>query len=346
MGETDRTGGTDRTVDAVETGRPVDTAEIVADAGDAGEIVGDAAVVTGEVGVDAAAVAASPADGAGTDPAEGGRFGRTGRSARCAGGHGRACGGNGRSSASQHDVEELWRRFNATGCEHALADLVTTHMPLVRFVAARLLPMVRQHVHHDALVEHGVIGLTEALIRFEPDRGIRFETFAVPRIRGSILDEIRSVDWTPRSVRTKARALAAAHEELQWTLHRPPTDAEVASQLEWSTDEVERVTLLIQRGSIGVIDDHIRDQAPDPAADPAVILEQQEERQAVRHAMVNLRDRERQVIELYYFEEYTLAQIAAVLGVTEGRVSQIRSRAVTKMTDRLWPGPSAQRPAS
>ncbi len=104
--------------------------------------------------------------------------------------------------------------------------------------------------------------------------------------------------------------------------------------------------MLVQRGSVGVLDEDVYDFASDAAADPAVILEQQEERRAVRHAVVNLRERERQVIELYYFEEYTLAQIAEVLGVTEGRVSQIRSKAVTKMLDRLWSTEPVQRSAS
>jgi RNA polymerase sigma factor FliA len=273
---------------------------------------------------------------------------RTGHGSSCAG-HGTNCSGRAQvrsGHGAQDEVNELWSRFGATGCEHALADLVATHMPLVRFVAARLLPMVRQHVHHDTLVEHGIIGLTEAIVRFEPGRGVRFETFAVPRIRGSILDEIRAVDWTPRSVRAKARALGLAHEELQWALHRLPTDAEVAARLDWTVDEVERVAMLVQRGSVGVLDEDVYDLASDAAADPAVILEQQEERRAVRHAVVNLRERERQVIELYYFEEYTLAQIAEVLGVTEGRVSQIRSKAVTKMLDRLWSSEPVQRSAS
>jgi RNA polymerase sigma factor for flagellar operon FliA len=243
-------------------------------------------------------------------------------------------------------ADELWQCFCATGCEYALADLITMYVPLVRFVASRLLPMVRQHVHHDTLVEYGVIGLTEAIMRFEPGRGVRFATFAVPRIRGSILDEVRAVDWTPRSVRSKARTLAMAYEELQWALHRSPTHAEVATRVGWSLEEVDRVTLLVQRGSVGALDQGAYDLASDAAADPAAILEQREEQRAVRHAVVTLRERERQVIELYYFEEYTLAQIADVLGVTEGRVSQIRSRAVAKMTDKLWTGDQIHRSAS
>ncbi len=239
------------------------------------------------------------------------------------------------------DTAELWRQFTEARDERARAELIVAHMPLVRFVVSRLLPSMPSHVHADTLVDYGVLGLMEAVDRFDPGRGFRFETFAVPRIRGAIVDEIRSIDWTPRSVRSKARAIALGREDLESELHRTPSHGEIAARTGLTTTEIERVLSQIQQGTVTELDENLPHSDTDRASDPAAAYEYKEELRVLHDAIAQLRDRERLVVELYYFEDYTLNQIAAVLGVTEGRVSQIHSRAIGNVMWRMraWTRP-------
>ncbi|MHB1583696.1 MAG: FliA/WhiG family RNA polymerase sigma factor [Acidimicrobiales bacterium] len=239
------------------------------------------------------------------------------------------------------DTDALWAQFIETRDDRARAELIVAHMPLVRFVVSRLLPSMPTHVHADTLVDYGVLGLMEAVDRFDPDRGFRFETFAVPRIRGAIVDEIRSIDWTPRSVRSKARAIAIGREDLEGELHRTPSHGEIAARTGLTTDEIERVLAQIQQGTVTELDESLARPDVDTAADPAAAYEHKEQLRALHEAVAQLRDRERLVVELYYFEDYTLSQIGAVLGVTEGRVSQIHSRAIGNVMWRMraWSRP-------
>lgn len=252
-------------------------------------------------------------------------------------------GGRGRKRRETTDTAELWRQFSESRNERVRAELIVAHMPLVRFVVSRLLPSMPTHVHADTLVDYGVLGLMEAVDRFDPGRGFRFETFAVPRIRGAIMDEIRSIDWTPRSVRSKARAIAVGREDLEGELHRTPSHREIAARTGLTTDEIERVLSQIQQGTVTELDESLPHSDHDTASDPAAAYEHKEERRALHQAIAQLRDRERLVVELYYFEDYTLSQIAAVLGVTEGRVSQIHSRAIGNVLWRMraWARPPA-----
>lgn len=239
------------------------------------------------------------------------------------------------------DTEALWAQFIETRGDRARAELIVAHMPLVRFVVSRLLPSMPTHVHADTLVDYGVLGLMEAVDRFDPDRGFRFETFAVPRIRGAIVDEIRSIDWTPRSVRSKARAIAIGREDLEAELHRTPSHVEIAARTGLTTDEIERVLAQVQQGTVTELDESLARPDADTAADPAAAYEYKEQLRALHDAVAQLRDRERLVVELYYFQDYTLSQIGAVLGVTEGRVSQIHSRAIGNVMWRMraWSRP-------
>lgn len=247
----------------------------------------------------------------------------------------------GRGRFGTSDTAELWRQFTETRDGRARAELIVAHMPLVRFVVSRLLPSLPTHVHADTLVDYGVLGLMEAVDRFDPGRGFRFETFAVPRIRGAIVDEIRSVDWTPRSVRSKARTIAMGREELEGELHRTPSHNEIAARTGLTTAEIERVLAQVQLGTVTELDEGLPHSDSDRASDPAAAYEYKEELRALHEAIAQLRDRERLVVELYYFEDYTLNQIAAVLGVTEGRVSQIHSRAIGNVMWRMrdWSRP-------
>jgi RNA polymerase sigma factor for flagellar operon FliA len=245
---------------------------------------------------------------------------------------------------------ELWRAYRSTG-ERRLRDrLILTYAPLVKFVAGRLGAGLPQHVDEQDLVSYGLLGLIGAIERFDPEREIKFETYAISRIRGAIIDELRSLDWVPRSVRTRAREIERAMAELERTLMRAPTDEEVSAKLGISTDELETALAEISRTSIAAIDDLWTPQTGgDPIAvidtiadatapNPEFSLEETESKEALAEAIARLPEREKMVVTLYYYEELTLREIGEVLGVTESRVSQLHTKAVLRLKARLGGG--------
>jgi RNA polymerase sigma factor for flagellar operon FliA len=250
------------------------------------------------------------------------------------------------------DTQTLWRQYRADPGSKALRDrLILTYAPLVKYVAGRLGSGLPAHVDDDDLVSYGVLGLMGAIQRYDPDRDVKFETYAIARIKGSIIDELRAMDWVPRSVRARARDIERAIAELERRLHRAPTDAEIAEKLGISEADLEDSLTDISRSSIAALDelwtvntggggsgdqvaliDTIEDsEAPDPER----TLSQGEIREAVGEAIARLPEREKLVITLYYYEELTLREIGEVLGVTESRVSQLHTKAVLRLKGRL-----------
>jgi RNA polymerase sigma factor FliA len=251
------------------------------------------------------------------------------------------------------DTQTLWRRYRADPGSKALRDrLILTYAPLVKYVAGRLGSGLPAHVDDDDLVSYGVLGLMGAIERYDPDRDVKFETYAITRIKGSIIDELRAMDWVPRSVRARARDIERAIVELERRLHRAPTDGEIAEKLGITEPELEDSLTDISRSSIAALDelwtvntgggggggdqvaliDTIEDtEAPDPQGS----LSQAEMREAVGEAIARLPEREKLVITLYYYEELTLREIGEVLGVTESRVSQLHTKAVLRLKGRL-----------
>jgi RNA polymerase sigma factor FliA len=246
------------------------------------------------------------------------------------------------------ELRELWRRYKEGGDQSARERLVVAYAPLVKFVAGRTGARLPSHVDQADLISYGMIGLIEAMERFQPDRQIRFETFAIQRIRGAILDELRSLDWVPRSVRTRARDIEKANSQLENELGRAPTDEELAEHLNMSEDELQEALLEISNSSILALEelwmtpdasgdklallDTIEDEnAPDPQA----ALDTSEVRDRLAEAIQDLPERETLVVALYYFENLTLREIGEVLGVTESRVSQLHSKAVLRFRSRL-----------
>ena len=193
------------------------------------------------------------------------------------------------------------------------------------------------------LVSYGTFGLIDAVEKFEPARGYKFETYASQRIRGAIIDELRAADWVPRSVRSKARTVEQATRALEQTLMRPVTDEDVAAQLGWATGEVRTVRAQVALSHVAALDGMIAggdnstlDASMDVALPEASIpVEDRETRSLLAHAIQGVRDREQEVLRLYYFDNLTLAQIGQILGVTESRVSQIHSGAVKKLRESL-----------
>ena len=245
------------------------------------------------------------------------------------------------------DIQSLWRRFKRTGVKGDRDRLILTYAPLVKYVAGRLGSGLPAHVDEGDLISYGLLGLISAIERYDPDRDIKFETYAIVRIKGAIIDELRALDWVPRSVRSRAREIERAIAELEAKLGRAPTDEEIAHKIGISQDELEESLTDISRSSIAALDelwsggadgdqvsllDTIEDQA---GPRPADALDETEVRETLADAIARLPEREKLVITLYYYEELTLREIGEVLGVTESRVSQLHTKAVLRLPSRL-----------
>jgi RNA polymerase sigma factor for flagellar operon FliA len=247
------------------------------------------------------------------------------------------------------ELRELWRRYKLDGDEKARERLVVAYSPLVKFIAGRMASGLPSHVEESDLISYGLLGLIGAIERFDTEREIKFETFAVARVKGAIIDELRSLDWVPRSVRARAREVEKAHQTLEAQLQRAPTDEEVAEKLEMTVEEFQGVLLEIANSSVLALDDlwtfadpeggsqiSVLDTIQDPAAvDPESEAQQSEVKDRLADAIESLPERERLVIALYYYENLTLREIGEVLGVTESRVSQLHTKAVIGLRSRF-----------
>jgi RNA polymerase sigma factor for flagellar operon FliA len=246
------------------------------------------------------------------------------------------------------DIKSLWREFRKSGDRAVRDRLILTYGPLVKFVAGRLGSGLPAHVDEGDLVSYGLLGLIGAIERYDPDRDVKFETYAISRIKGAIIDELRAMDWVPRSVRARARDIERAIAALEAKLHRAPTDEEIAAKLGITTDELDDSLIDISRSSIAALDElwtissgsgdqiALIDTIEDTSGpQPSHALDQTELREALGEAIARLPEREKLVITLYYYEELTLREIGEVLGVTESRVSQLHTKAILRLKARL-----------
>jgi len=246
------------------------------------------------------------------------------------------------------ELKDLWRRCKEDGDERARERLVVAYSPLVKYVAGRMASGLPSHVEEGDLISYGLIGLIGSIERYDLDREIKFETYAVARIRGAIIDELRSLDWVPRSVRAKARDVEKAHSQLENKLGRAPNEEEMADKLGVSVDDFRTTLLEIANSSVLALDDlwtvsdpdggqvSLLDTIRDPnAIDPEEAIDTVELKDRLADAIESLPDRERLVIALYYYETLTLREIGDVLGVTESRVSQLHTKAVLGMRSHL-----------
>ncbi|GAB3906807.1 FliA/WhiG family RNA polymerase sigma factor [Kibdelosporangium lantanae] len=242
-------------------------------------------------------------------------------------------------------IVALWREFGKER-EHRLRDrLVLHYAPLVKYVAGRVGTGLPAHVDVGDLVQSGIFGLVDAIEKFEPERGLKFETYAMQRIRGAILDELRSQDWVPRSVRSRARELERAMERLGARLQRQPLDTELAAEMGIKVEELSELYAQLQLTSVVALDElvaagrgtaSLAETLPDEAAeDPVASLVDLDNRRQLARAIEQLTERDRVVVTLYYFENLTLAEIGKVLGVTESRVCQLHTRAVLRLRAKL-----------
>jgi RNA polymerase sigma factor FliA len=252
----------------------------------------------------------------------------------------------------------LWVEYKRDQERQTRDQLIVLYSPLVKYVAARVAVGLPQHVDGADLVSYGIIGLIDAIDRFDPERKVKFETYAIPRIRGAIIDELRAIDWVPRSVRAKARALEQAYATLEASLLRTPTDAEVAVELDMSEKELQDVLRQLSFVGVAALDEvfavggergqrtTLGDTIPDATAGPAAMFDEKESKEILAQAILHLGDRERTVLSLYYYEGLTLADIGEILGVTESRVCQIHTKAVLQLRARLSDRTSDQADAS
>ncbi|RPJ40545.1 MAG: FliA/WhiG family RNA polymerase sigma factor, partial [Candidatus Latescibacterota bacterium] len=225
--------------------------------------------------------------------------------------------------------------------------LILEYMPLVKYVAGRLAVGLPSSVQIEDLIGSGSLGLMSAVERYDPGRDNKFSTFAIARIRGAMLDELRAMDWVPRSVRRKARQLESVHARLESENHRPARDDEIADGMEIDMreyfqllEDVKGATLLSlnehcstgEEDSPSEIHETVQDMS---CIDPIAALEVQKMRKVLDESLDNLPERERLVLILYYYEEMTLKEIGAILGVSESRVSQIHTKAILRLRGRL-----------
>ncbi|GIG28006.1 FliA/WhiG family RNA polymerase sigma factor [Cellulomonas marina] len=249
--------------------------------------------------------------------------------------------------APRSEVDTLWATFKETGCRRSREQLILHYAPLVQSVAGRLGMRLPSSVEQSDLVSYGMFGLIDAIEKYETDRAVKFESYAAARIRGAIIDELRSLDWVPRSVRSKARTLDRAVADLEARLHRTPTLPEIAAELELPVAEVRATYSQLATTNVAALDELLGGEDGSSAAslgdalrdaraeDPAGSVEQQEQAFLLSRAVEQLSERERLVVVLYYFEGRTLAEIGRVLGVTESRISQMHTAAIGRLRTRL-----------
>jgi RNA polymerase sigma factor FliA len=255
-----------------------------------------------------------------------------------------------RQPASPDELNELarlWEEFKQNEVSGARAGarerLILHYAPLVKYVASRVATGLPASVDQADLVSYGMFGLIDALEKFDPGRGNKFETYAIPRIKGAIIDELRAMDWVPRSVRFKAREIEKAYSDLESIHKRGPTEKEVAARLGVTLRELHEVINQISFVQVLQLDEilsvgsdrgeqvSLLDTLADRGTDPTTALEGEETRGLLAAAINSLSEREKIVVTLYYFEGLTLAEIGDILGVTESRVCQIHTKAVGQL---------------
>ena len=249
-------------------------------------------------------------------------------------------------SEAVDQVSLWWDAYKMSHDPQLRDQLIVHYSPLVKYVASRVASGLPGNVDARDLASYGIFGLIDAIEKFEPTRANKFETYAIARIRGAIIDELRAIDWVPRSVRAKARMVEKAIVKLEAKLLRSPTDEEIAAELNLSAKDLGNILTETRRLGVAALDEIMsgadRSEAPtlgdtiaDKGTGPVMTFENEETKQLLALAMNRLGDREKMVLALYYYEGFTLAEIGQVLGVTESRVCQIHTKAVMQLRLRL-----------
>ena len=245
-------------------------------------------------------------------------------------------------------IAVLWRDYKTTAEEKLRERLILHYSPLVKYVAGRVGVGLPPNIEQADLVSYGIFGLIDAIEKFDIERAIKFETYAISRIKGAIIDELRSIDWIPRSVRYKAREVEKAYASLEAKLHRSPSEAEVAEELGIKLEDLHTIFSQVSFVNVVALDELLTaggekgdklslvDTLEDTKAeDPVAAFETEETKYLLAKAINTLPEREKIVVTLYYYEGLTLAEIGQVLGVTESRICQMHTKAVLQLRGKL-----------
>ena len=245
-------------------------------------------------------------------------------------------------------IAALWKEFKDTAEPQLRERLILHYSPLVKYVAGRVGVGLPPNIEQADLVSYGIFGLIDAIEKFDISRAIKFETYAISRIKGAIIDELRAIDWIPRSVRYKAREVEKAYAALQARLHRTPTEAEVAQELGIALEDLHTIFSQVSFVNVVALDElmsagqergdklSLVDTLEDTKAeDPVQAFESEETKYLLAKAINTLPEREKIVVTLYYYEGLTLAEIGQVLGVTESRICQMHTKAVLQLRGKL-----------
>ena len=245
-------------------------------------------------------------------------------------------------------VAELWRDYKSSGDMALRERLILHYSPLVKFVAGRVGVGLPPNIEQADLVSYGIFGLIDAIQKFDLERAIKFETYAISRIKGAIIDELRSIDWIPRSVRSKARDVEKAYASLEARLHRSPTEPEVAAELGIRLEDLHAIFSQVSYVNVIALDEllNVNGERGDKVSlgdtledtrveDPVQAFEAEETKILLARAINTLPEREKIVVTLYYYEGLTLAEIGQVLGVTESRICQMHTKAVLQLRGKL-----------
>ena len=247
----------------------------------------------------------------------------------------------------QKTEDEMWAEYQKTRSQEIRDFFIKQYAPLVKYVAGKIAVGLPESVEFDDLVGFGAFGLLDAIDKFDAAKNVKFKTYAVTRIRGAIFDELRALDWIPRSVRQKSREIEDAVSRLEANLGRSVSDSEVAQELGVSESEYQRMRYKTSVSAIVSIDDArnmgddsehstIADTIESPASlKPDVIVERDEMKRVIAEAIDELPEKEKMVLILYYYEDLTLREIGQVLKVTESRVSQLHSKANERLRSKL-----------
>ena len=243
------------------------------------------------------------------------------------------------------DKEKLWKEYTKNPTQQIREQLIIEYSQLVKLVAGRLNMYLGHNVEYDDLVGYGVFGLIDAIDKFDLDKNVKFETYASLRIRGAILDHIRKMDWIPRTVRQRQRKIDDAIKEIEMRTGKNATDEEIAVELGISEDELGNWQSQLKVTNVVSLSE-FEENGPEPAMDtshnshfaqPEEVIAKEELKQMLVEAMENLTEKERRVIELYYYEEMTLKEISLILEVSESRVSQLHTKGLNKMKKIMGP---------
>ena len=241
------------------------------------------------------------------------------------------------------DTDKLWSAYQKKPTQEIREQLILAYAQLVKLVAGRLSMYLGHNVEYDDLVSYGIFGLIDAIDKFDMGKNVKFETYASLRIRGAILDQIRKMDWIPRTVRQRQRRIDEAIKQIEMRTGKTATDEEIAAELGVSEDELVNWQSQLKVTNVVSLSE-FEEQGQEPAieatgrnrfAQPEEVVAEEELRIVLAEALEMLTEKERRVIELYYYEDLTLKEISLVLEVSESRISQLHTKALLKMRKRM-----------